>query len=205
MAHEFVHLDKKSRHRAMKIGRAAARLFSRKGYVETTMDGVAAAARISKGGLYHYFPSKAEILYYILTNYMDLVLLDLEQDLSQIAGSEEKIKFIISRHIHLYTRQQNEAKVLLHEAHCLPAKYFEVIAQKERKYFQIVTDVLSEFFCGTLPRGQLTATTFLLFGMCNWIYAWYSPKGTVSPEELSAMCWRLFLTGVNGMVPETAR
>ena len=37
--------------------------------------------------------------------------------------------------------------------------------------------------------------TFLLFGMCNWIYSWYHPRGPVSPEELSAIIYDLFMEG----------
>ena len=36
------------------IARAGAKLFSKKGFAETSMDDIAAAARLSKGGIYHY-------------------------------------------------------------------------------------------------------------------------------------------------------
>ncbi|MEN8162762.1 MAG: TetR/AcrR family transcriptional regulator [Acidobacteriota bacterium] len=199
MAHEFAHLDKKGRARAKKIGKAAARVFSRKGYVEATMDEIAAAARISKGGMYYYFPRKSEVLYYILTTYLDTVLGDLEKDLNELETPEEKIKFFIARHIQIFTNNQHEAKVLLHEAHGLPRKYKTVIDEKERVYFEFLANLVSELTDGALTRERLTATTFLLFGMCNWTYAWYSPKGPVTPEELSTMCWRLFLEGVRGI------
>ena len=61
-----------------KIGHAAAKVFNKKGYMETNIDDIATAARMSKGGIYHYFSSKDEILYFILNTYMDIVLKDLE-------------------------------------------------------------------------------------------------------------------------------
>ena len=165
MKNNWGKLNKKGQQRTMKIGKVAARLFSRKGFLETTMDEIAATAKISKGGMYYYFKSKTEILYFVLSNYMDLVIGDLEQDLSHIKESDAKLKFIIYRHIKLYSNQSFEAKVLLHEVHCLPAKYFKVIAEKQRKYFQIVNDVLSDFFRNPVPKGELTAITFTIFGM----------------------------------------
>ena len=192
-------LDKKTLRKTTKIAKVAARLFCRKGFLETTMDEIAAAAKISKGGMYYYFPSKTEVLHFILSNYMDLVLENLEQNLSHINGNEDKVKFIISRHIELYANKASEARVLLHDAHCLPTKYFKVIAEKERKYFQIVSRVLSGFFGGSLPRGQLTSATFVLFGMCNWIYSWYDPKGAIAPQELSKIIWTVFLKGASGI------
>lgn len=196
MKNNWDKLDKKGQQRARKIGKAAARLFSRKGFLETSMDEIAAAAKISKGGMYYYFQSKTEVLYFILSNYMDLVLQDLDQDMRRIKTGNDKLKFIISRHIKLYSNKLFEAKVLLHDAHCLPEKYFKVIAAKERKYFQIMSEVMPDFFSNPIPKGQLTAITFTLFGMCNWIYSWYDPKGSVTPQELSGLIHDIFLKGL---------
>jgi len=184
---------------ALKIGKAAANLFNKKGYLETNMDHIAAATKMSKGGVYHYFSSKDEILHFILSNYMDLILNDLESGLEKVEGGSSKIQFIISRHIELYTGNLDEAKTLLHEAHCLPKRYYETIAEKERKYYRIVADVLGEVLGGRpgIGKAQITTLTFLLFGMCNWIYSWYDPKGSISPQELSEMIWTVFLKGVD--------
>lgn len=196
-------LDEKGEKKARKIGKVAARLFSRKGYLDTTMDEIATAAKISKGGMYYYFQSKTEVLYFILSNYMDLVLQDLEQNIRHIKTSNESsndsLKFIISRHIELYSNNLSEAKVLLHEANCLPAKYFKIIAEKQRKYHQIVGSVLLELFKDHIPKDRLTVLTFTLFGMCNWIYSWYDPKGSVTPKELSEMIYDIFIKGVGGL------
>ena len=184
---------------ALKIGKAAARLFNKKGYLETNMDHIAAAAKMSKGGVYHYFSSKDEILHFVLSNYMDLILEDLESGLKKIEDGSLKIEFIISRHIDLYTRNLAEAKTLLHEAHCLPARHYKTIAEKERKYYLIVAGAITELLGGRdkIGKAHITSLTFLLFGMCNWIYSWYDPKGSICPEELSEMIRAVFLKGVN--------
>lgn len=186
--------------KSLKIGKAAARLFNKKGYLETNMDHIAAAAKMSKGGVYHYFSSKDEILYFILSNYMDLVLDDLESELRKIESASSKIKYIISRQIDLYTGNLAESKTLLHEAHCLPAKHYKKITEKEKTYYRIVSGVLSEFLGdrSEIGKGKVASLSFLLFGMCNWTYSWYNPKGPVSPEKLSELIWTVFLDGING-------
>ena len=186
--------------KSLKIGKAAARLFNKKGFIETNMDHIAAAAKMSKGGVYHYFSSKDEILHFVLSKYMDLILNDLESELRKIEDASLKIKYIILRQINLYTGNLAESKTLLHEAHCLPAKYYKNIAEKQKTYYRIVSDVLSQFLGGRSENGngKVTSFTFLLFGMCNWIYSWYNPKGPVSPEELSELIWTVFLKGIDG-------
>ncbi len=192
--------SEKNKAKILKIGKAAARLFNKKGYLETNMDDIAGAARMSKGGIYHYFQSKDELLFFVLDNYMDTILKDLESELEQIEGGSTKIQFIISRHIELYTKHSAESKSLLHEKHCLPSKYYEIIAGKERQYYRIVSRAISQFL-GTesgLGKAHITVMTFLLLGMCNWIYSWYNPKGIIGPQELSHTIWSVFMKGAKG-------
>jgi AcrR family transcriptional regulator len=178
------------------IGRAAAKLFNQKGYLETSLVDISSAVGMSKGGIFHYFPTKNDILYFILSNYMDVVLEGLEEDLQEFDESLSKIRFIISRHLELYTKNVHEAKTLLHEASLLPPKYLNSVHKKEKKYFQIVSAVLSDFLGDRAQKDELTAITFSLFGICNWIYSWYNPKGNLSHHELSEIIYSIFSGGL---------
>jgi hypothetical protein len=42
---------------------------------------------------------------------------------------------------------------------------------------------------------DLTVATYALFGMMNWIYNWYDPRGLLSVTELVDNITRLFLSG----------
>jgi TetR/AcrR family transcriptional regulator, cholesterol catabolism regulator len=191
-------LDHKKWEKASAIGKIAAALFNQRGYLETSMDDISTAGQLSKGGIYHYFSSKHEILYFISTNYMDLLLRDLEQELKKIDGGLSKIKFIIFRHIDTYTKYTSEAKTTLHEAHLLPPRYLKIYSGKERKYYRIVADVLSEVIGEPIPKSRLRVITFTLLGMCNWIYHWYKPRGHVTPSELSEIITNIFSKGIIG-------
>lgn len=185
--------------RVVKIRKTAAALFNRKGYLQTTLDEIASAARFSKGGIYHYFESKDEILFSILSHYMEQVLENLEQEIQEMDDVEAKIRYIISRHVRVYTENMHEAKALLHEKYCLPRKYQKKIEDREREYYGIVRGVLQSYFKGNrkITGSYMPVMTFLLFGICNWLYAWYDPEGTVDSKKLSEMIWRIFLNGVN--------
>src|SRR4030043_1250341 len=181
-----------------KIAKAAVKLFDEKGYLETSMDDISTAAKLSKGGIYHYFSSKNEILYFISTNFMALLLKDLEQELGKIEDNLSKIQFIISRHIGFYTKYIAEAKTTLHEGHLLPPAYFKIIGEQEKQYHQIVSRVLSELLGGQVSKDQLKVLTFILFGTCNGIYYWYDPKGSMTPEELSKIISNILCKGLLG-------
>ena len=194
-------LDKKALRRAVRIAKVAARLFNERTYLDTSMEEIAKAARISKGAIYHYFPSKSELLFFVLDNYVALILENLEEDLEQIEGTEAKLKFIITRQIELYANHVPEAKTLLHDLNCLSRSQYKVLAEKERRYYRIVAHVLADALPEHTEEDLLTIATFLLFGMCNWIYAWYNPKGNVKPQDLADVIFGVFLHGVKGFLP----
>jgi len=180
------------------IAKAAAKLFNEKGFLETSMNDISAAAKLSKGGIYHYFSSKNEMLYFISTNFMGLLLKDLEEALKKIDQNFAKIQFIISRHIEFYTKYIAEAKTTIHEGHLLPSEYFKIIGEQQRQYYRIVSDVLSDFFGGQISEDELKVLTFILFGTCNGIYFWYDPKGSMTPKELSGIIIDILCRGLKG-------
>jgi len=191
-------LTEKESRKMTSIAKAAAKLFNEKGFCEASMDDVSAAAKLSKGGIYHYFSSKNEMLYFISTNFMGLLLNDLERELEKIEGNVAKIQFIISRHIEFYTKYIAEAKTTIHEGHLLPSEYYKIIGEQQRQYYRIVSDILSDFFGGQISEDELKVLTFILFGTCNGIYFWYDPKGSMTPKELSGTIIEILCRGLIG-------
>jgi AcrR family transcriptional regulator len=175
---------------------AAAELFSTRGFLETSMDDIARAAKLSKGGMYHYFKSKTEILFAILSDFMDRVLDDIEGQLGSIKGAEQKLFFLVHRHVEIYTLHMHAARVLLKEAYNLPSKDLKKINRKERRYYGVVSEVVAGLLGKKAGKDVLTAVTFSLLGMCNWIYSWYDPAGPIDPERLSGIVTAIFTEGV---------
>jgi AcrR family transcriptional regulator len=188
--------------RVEKIGQSAAKLFNEKGYLETSMDDIADAVRGSKGGIYYYFSKKEEILFFILDKYMDRILENLEDNLEKIDDKYQKVQFIISHHIDLFSKFVAESKILLHDAKCLPNKYYKIVTQKEKNYYRIVFKVLEDLLGNQITKEKITALTFSLLAMCNWIYSWYNPKGPLTPQELTEIVFSLFTKGLNNFPGE---
>ncbi|MGD0656555.1 MAG: TetR/AcrR family transcriptional regulator [Syntrophorhabdales bacterium] len=200
----FVRADERQTKRINALAKVSAQLFASRGYIETSVDDIAAAANVTKGGVYHYFASKTEILYFICSTYVDLDLEDLEQSLAALGESGEKIRFIVSHHIDHYARHTPAAKTLLHEAYNLPPRYLKEVRARERRYFEIASAVIADFTGNRPSKGVLTALTFTLFGMMNWMYSWYDPKGEIKPAEISRLIYTIFTNGVKTSFPPPA-
>jgi TetR/AcrR family transcriptional regulator, cholesterol catabolism regulator len=177
------------------IGRAAAKLFDKKGYLETSLIDISNGADASKGAIYYYFSSKHEILFFILDTYMDSLLQGLEDELASLPAGIRRIEFITRRHLSLYNNGVPEAKALLLDAPNLPPKEFRAIAAKQKRYASFLASALSDYFEGKMPAVNLKAMAYILFGMCNSVMHWHDPKGPVKLDELTDMCLNIFLRG----------
>src|SRR5216683_4959863 len=103
------------------ILRAAARLFQQQGYDATSMNDVAAALKLSKGGLYHHFQSKDEILFHIMSHAMEITEERVINPVRDIADPEERLRMLIRLHIEVVlSPRDREITVMLHENHPLP-------------------------------------------------------------------------------------
>jgi len=188
--------DAKKAKKLAAIAKVGAQLFGTKGYMETSVDDIAAAAKVTKGGIYHYFGSKTDILYYISSTYVDFDRAGLEQSLNEITDVSEKIRQIIFRHIDHYVRHPAAAKTILHESYNLPPRLLKEVRARERRYFEIVSGTITDFLGEKATRELATTLTFTLFGMMNLIYKWYDPRGTMKPAELSDLIYQTFTQGV---------
>lgn len=86
---------------------AAMEVFLEKGYEGTSMESIASKAGISKGGLYHHFRSKDEILYYANEKLTEPVYELVERTLKNtdvISGLKEYIK----EYLHYWTQHKTE-------------------------------------------------------------------------------------------------
>lgn len=73
----------------------ATRIFSRYGYNKTSLDEIAAEARIAKGTIYYYFPSKEELFISVVRAQANSFVDEMRRKLSQEKGFEEKLRYFI--------------------------------------------------------------------------------------------------------------
>nr|WP_281365851.1 TetR/AcrR family transcriptional regulator [Paenibacillus phytohabitans] len=69
----------------------ASHLFAHKGYGAVSMNEVCLAAKVSKGSLYHHFPSKDELFLYVVEDDTQKWLCEWEELRSKITGTEARL------------------------------------------------------------------------------------------------------------------
>lgn len=187
------------------ILRTAARIFAEKSYHSTSMRDISRATEVSLAGLYHYCKSKEELLFLIQDNCFGRVLERLEQRLAEVSEPAQKLRIFIDNHLAFFAANMAEMKVLSHEADSLAGHLHQHVSSKKQKYTRLAREILTELQAHQTEkrRVDLTAATYALFGMMNWIYNWYDPNGKLKIDELVEHVTRLFLHGfVDELAPE---
>jgi AcrR family transcriptional regulator len=180
------------------ILRTAARLFQQQGYDATSMNDVAAALKLSKGGLYHHFQSKDEILFNLMNHALDITQERVVDAVQGIADPEERLRMLIRRHIEVVMSvRDREITVMLHENHPLPPAMRRRINARKKDYVHYVENLISEVQRARQAKANVSAraSAFALLGMINWIYQWYRPEGSLQEESLVQQYTEIFFAG----------
>jgi len=198
------------------ILRTAARLFQQRGYDATSMNDVAGALKLSKGGLYHHFQSKDEILYEIMNHAMEITQERVLNPVRSIADPEERLRTLIRLHIEVVlSPRDREITVMLHENHPLPPLLRKRINSRKKEYIHFLESLMAEVQEkvqektqekipskvqreGRQSAGKVSprAAAFALLGMINWIYQWYKPEGELQAQSLIPQFTELIFGGI---------
>jgi AcrR family transcriptional regulator len=180
------------------ILRTAARLFQEQGYDGTSMNDVAAALKLSKGGLYHHFQSKDEILFNLMDHAMNITEERVINKVRGLSGAEERLRTLIRLHIEVVLSESDrEITVMLHENHPLPPALRRRINARKKDYVHFVQNLIADAQRGRGSQGSVSprAAAFALMGMINWIYQWYKPEGELRGPDLVRQYTEIFFAG----------
>jgi len=185
--------------REQEIIDAAAEIFHRQGYSDTSVQNVADAVGILKGSLYYYIDSKDDLLYRVLLEVHDAAHTILEEvaaldELSPL----EKLDAYVRRHVEYNTRNLTKIAVYYHDYKLLTPERRAEIRRQRKLYEDFVEGLIEE----AQRRGEVAADlepsvlAYCLFGALNSVYTWYRPGGKVSASELADTLARFVLAGV---------
>jgi AcrR family transcriptional regulator len=188
-------LDRKSLLRMDALAKVGARLFGERSYLDVTMEDIASEGKVSKGGVYHYFQTKEEILFFIVNTAIDDLLRGLPEEIYVVEPGRERIRILMQRQLDYYYGHLYEVKTLLNDRKLLSREFMQLVDLKEQRYFHLVESEMQQLL-GTQDRGKLATVTFAFFGLCNWIPSWYQPGGPLSIDEIRDINFSIFLDGV---------
>jgi AcrR family transcriptional regulator len=175
----------------------AARLYARRGFLGASVADLAMACDVSKSAIYHYYPSKEDILYDVMISHVRALEEAAGLSMAMNAPAEARLRALTRRFMALYVGAADRHKVLLNELDHLPkARRAEIVAV-QRGLIEAVRKVLIEI-APNLKRknAESFAAAMLFFGAINWTHTWFDAKGPVSAEALADMAVDVTLGGL---------
>jgi len=170
---------------------AAAHLYARRGFQGASVADLAKACRTSKSLIYHYFPSKDDILYAAMAAHLDALVAAAEES-TRAGSAEDKLRALTHAFMRLYVGAEDSHKVLLNELDNLPPERRTEVVAKQRRIIAAVEALVRQL----RPDRPALALAMLFFGMINWTHTWFRPGGPVSADDLAEMAVDVMLNGI---------
>jgi AcrR family transcriptional regulator len=176
--------------------KSAARVFSQVGYDRASMRRIAAEAKVSLSGIYHYVASKEELLYWIQYHTFDSLLRNLNSSLQGETDPRSRLATAVRNHVRHFGENMHELKVCARELQTLEGEAYDAVHERRRSYFRAVHQLVRELQPKRGAQHSSWLATANLFGMINWFYQWYdAERSRVSLDDLATQQTALFLDG----------
>lgn len=176
------------------------KLFAARGFHGTRMDDVAEAANLNKATVYHYFASKALLLYDIYLRATDETLA-IFQAVDEEETAADALRAYTTLTLALIARRPEQAAVYFLESPYLN----EWLDEDQVKEIRSREHLFQEKVQGIIERGirngeflecdsRIVALGYI--GMTTGAYRWMQTRGRLSPDDISDEFADVFLRGL---------
>lgn len=148
------------------IESAAHSVFVKRGYAAASIAEIAAEAGVAEGTIYKFFETKFDLLLRVLETWYRGMLDEFYGQLPGVVGCNNKIRFIVWRHLKSLKENPDLARLCWSEARNNRDYYQHSIYKLNREYTRVLVDVCREGIATGELRSDLPITVVrdLIFG-----------------------------------------
>jgi AcrR family transcriptional regulator len=176
------------------------KLFAVRGFHGTRMDDVADAAGLNKATVYHYYSSKALILYDIYMRATEETLRVFDEIDEDISASDALRQYTTAI-LHLIARNVDQSAVYFHESpylsEWLTGEQVKEIRSREHLYEDRVQEIIDRGIrTGDFVECDSKIIALGYIGLTAGAHRWLRPRGRLSAEDIAAEFAEVFLRGL---------
>jgi TetR/AcrR family transcriptional regulator, cholesterol catabolism regulator len=190
---------RRSDQRWSEIVEGAARVFSRLGYAQTSLEDVAQEVGINRATLYYYVGTKAELLASVLNRPVVQITEDIREIRDMDLPPRAKLELAVARHMQNLADNYPQLFIFLAEnLHVVGDTADPDIASAAQEYGEIFTGIIREGMRSGAFRDDIDAHIAMLgiVGMCNWTHRWYQPRGQFTLPLIGEQFSRMVIDGL---------
>jgi AcrR family transcriptional regulator len=179
------------------IQAVAVDLFFRKGYFATSISDIAKGCGIQKASIYYHYPSKEDLLFFIMEATMDGLLEHLKAGLAKSEGLEAKMRAAVHGHVQFHLEQQKETFIASSELRGLSPEHYQAVVNKRDEYEGIFQDLIKEGHAqGIFDGGDIKILSYAILTLCTAGAFWFNPQGRLAVDDIAEIYENFVLKGM---------
>ena len=183
------------------ILRAAARLFRERGFADTGMRDIAAAADLSAANLYHYFDGKHDLLFYCQDRALDRMIAATVTARRESASATDRLRIVCTAHLQTLLDEIEGATAHLQIDSLPPALRDEIVKKRDRYERALRRLIADGVASGELVDSDPAIIARAMLGAMNWTVTWFRPDGTDTAAAVGEIISRFLVRGVAMRTP----
>lgn len=180
-----------------KIISVAGRLFSKNGYLGTSIEDIAKAASVNKASIYYYFENKSFLLYDVISAHLQGMISMAMEVAASKSQAGVKLEALVKGHVKWQATHSETAGVGHMERKNLPPylrrKYVDLRDEYEGFFRRTIEEGIKK---GEFSFGSSKLAALFTLGLTSSINQWYKQKGDLSADEIADEVWAFILKGL---------
>ena len=164
---------------------AAIQLLSEHGYEGMNLRMLARKVGIQASSLYNYIDSKQQLLFWLLEETTESLLVEFDQRLKGVENPADRLRKFVEVHLTYHIANRKQASALQMEMRSLTAKNHQAILKLQRLYTEKVRSIVDlGVEVGSFHVADSEIATFAFLQMLTAVIRWYQPQGRLTLEQL---------------------
>jgi AcrR family transcriptional regulator len=164
---------------------AAIQLLSEHGYEGMNLRMLARKVGIQASSLYNYIDSKQQLLFWLLEETTESLLVEFDQRLKGVENPADRLRKFVEVHLTYHIANRKQASALQMEMRSLTAKNHQAILKLQRLYTEKVRSIVDHGVeVGSFHVADSEIATFAFLQMLTAVIRWYQPQGRLTLEQL---------------------
>jgi len=178
--------------------RAAARLFTTRGFKGTSLDDIATSLGVTKPTLYHYIANKEEILFECVQRGLDALRAGIDETTRRGIDGRDKLRAVLQQFAAIVTSDFGLCVIRVGEEPLAEPRRRELRALKGRIDAEFQVLIEEAMARGTVVPGDVAMAAYSVVGALSGIGRWYRPENLAAPSLQTAIdhCIEMLMRGV---------
>lgn len=167
---------------------AARDVFCKKGYDSAAVSEIAARMGLVEANVYKYFGTKRELLLKVLDNWYDEMFGDYARALEGVSGTRARVRLLVMQHLTSVKKYPLLCRLMFREVRSEQDYPGSSLHTQNRRYTQLLVDVLKEGMAASELRTDLSPTLLrdmIYGGIEHHAWAYICGRGSLNPESLA--------------------